>query len=88
MVTLDASELGILSRVIPQGEPSFSPQFADEILKWRFSESDHSRMSELAAKARAGTMTEKEKTEAENFERINCLLGLLQSKARRALHRQ
>jgi hypothetical protein len=44
-------------------------------------------MDELAAKARAGTLQAEERAEAENYEHVGHLLALMQSKARRSLHR-
>jgi len=39
----------------------------------------------LAAKAQAGTLTEEEQTEVEAYSRVGSLLGILRSKARKAL---
>ena len=45
-------------------------------------------MRTLAAKARAGTLTSDEQAEVEAYSRIGSLLGILKSKARRALKRR
>jgi len=45
-------------------------------------------MPTLAAKARAGTLTSDELAEVEAYSRIGSLLGILKSKARRALKRR
>ncbi len=75
----------ILSRVIAPHEAGFPPGVAAEVLKWGFDESDQQRMSELAAKARQGSLTVEEQAEAESFERVSSFLGLIKSKARRSL---
>lgn len=82
---LENSEAVILARVIaPQSTP-ISPAVAEELLKWGFSASDQERMSDLAAKARSGTLTPAESLEIEGFERVSSFLGLVKSKARQAL---
>lgn len=75
----------ILTRVILPESPTMSPDAAREVLKLKFSADDQQRMSELASKARAGTLTVEEQCEAAGFERVSSLLGLLKSKARRSL---
>ena len=45
-------------------------------------------MHELASKARAGALTTNERSEIEAYSRINSLLGIIKSKARRALKRR
>jgi hypothetical protein len=81
----DTSELAILSRVLRPEQPAFSPAAAHDILALDFSAEDKDRMQELAAKARAGTLTAAEEAEITNYERIGHLLNILQSKARRSL---
>jgi hypothetical protein len=80
--TIDAQ---ILTRVIAPDEPTLSPEAARGILSLSFHDQDRKRMSELAEKARQGTLTDSEREEIEGFERISSLLGLLQSKARVSL---
>ena len=82
---VDASEVSILNRILRPGEPTFSPEGAQDILSLGFSESDKQRMRELSAKARAGTLTADEDAEAGRYELLGHLLGILQSKARRSL---
>jgi hypothetical protein len=65
-----------------------SPSAARALLKFRFSECDHALMGELAAKARAGSLTPDEQTELDTFERLGCLLDIVHSKARRALKKK
>jgi hypothetical protein len=81
------SQAAILSRLIKPETDDLSPDAARSLLRLRFDESDLSRMDELAARAREGALTEEERSEVENYERVGHLLALLHSKARRALSR-
>ena len=78
-------EAAILARLIGSDEPMLSPAAAKGILALEFDQTDKDRMHELAAKARAGSLTSKEQAEVEAYSRVGSLLGILQSKARRAL---
>lgn len=84
--TTENAEATILSRVIAAETPTLSPAVASELLKWGFGESDKHRMADLAAKARAGTLSEEEHAEIESYERVSSFLGLVKSKARRSLN--
>jgi hypothetical protein len=84
-MTPPAIEADIMSRLINVDEPSFSPEAARGILSLQFSEDDKRRMRELSEKARQGTLSGGEQTEAEGYARVGSLVGLLHSKARRAL---
>ena len=78
---LDAA---IWERVVHFDQPP-SPTAARELLKLQFSKEDRKRIGDLAAKARAGKLTAKERGQAETYERLGCLLDILHSKARRVL---
>jgi hypothetical protein len=78
-------EAAILSRLVVPTRPSLSPAAAEGLLALGFDQVDKDRMHELAAKARAGTLTPAEQAEVEAYSRIGSLLGILHSKARRAL---
>lgn len=88
MSTSAIDESAILARVIGSNEPQLPPSVATELLKWGFNETDKQRMSELAAKARLGTLTTEEEVETESFERVSSFLSLVKSKARRSLKTQ
>ena len=60
---------------------------AQTLLGLDFQPGDRERMDELAEKARAGTLTPRERKEAETFNRVALLLALLQSKARQSIGR-
>ena len=84
MSTVTIDESTVLARVIAPDEPSLSPAVANEFLKWGFSDADKIRMSELAAKARLGTLSPDDQIEIEVFERVSSFWGLVKSKARRS----
>ena len=63
-------------------------QAAEGILSLGFSEQQQQRMRELAGKARSGDLTEQERAEADSFERVSSLLGILQSKARVSMRQE
>ena len=68
-------------------EEELSPRVARAILGLSFPKNDISRMHELSAKARAGTLTPEEDAEMDNFERVGSILSTLKSKARQVLKR-
>src|SRR5262249_27485286 len=82
-----AREAEILKRVILPNQQALSESVAREFLAYGFDENDRQMMQELSEKARQGTMTEKEALEADGYERVGSLVGILQSKARHALRR-
>jgi hypothetical protein len=83
-----SKEAAILARLVGPDEPALSPAAAEAMLTLRFSPADRDRMNDLAAKARAGTLTDDEQAEVEAYSRVSSLLGILNSKARRALKRR
>jgi len=83
--TIESVESTILARVIAADALPLPSVVASELLKWGFPEPDKQRMTELAAKARRGTLTAEEQVEAEGYERVSSFLGLVKSKARRSL---
>ena len=79
------TEAAIFSRLVEPDKSGFSISAARAILKLNFSETDKTRMRELAAKAREGSLSAAEQIEIDNYERVGALLGILWSKARRSL---
>jgi hypothetical protein len=75
----------ILVRTIRPEEGNLSIEAARAILTFQLSPSDRERVNELAARARAGTLISEERAELDEYERIACLLELMQSKARLSL---
>jgi hypothetical protein len=80
-----AQEAEILKRVILPDAAALPKAVAQEFLAYTFAEKDRERMRELSEKARQGTLTAEETAEAEGFERVGSLLGILQSKARQSI---
>lgn len=68
-------------------DDDLSPRVARAILKLSFREDQISRMHELSAKARAGTLTPEEDIVMDNYERAGSILSTLKSKARQVLKR-
>jgi hypothetical protein len=87
LTDLPNHEAAILGRLAGQ-EPSFSVATAEGLLALDFDPADKDRMHALSAKARSGKLTRKEHAEIEAYSRISSLLGILKSKARRALNRR
>src|SRR5437588_5378032 len=81
---LPTHEAAILARLLGPDNPKLSKATAKGILTLAFSPADKDRMDLLAAKARAGELTDGEQHEVEAYSRISSLLGILKSKARRA----
>jgi len=75
----------ILVRTILPEEGDLPIEAARSILKFQLSQADRERVNELAAKARAGTLMSEERAELDEYERITCLVELMQSKARLSL---
>jgi hypothetical protein len=84
--TLQAETSAWTQAIRFQGD--LSPEAARALLGFGFSAEDQERMRQLAAKARAGTLTPQEQVAIDTFERLGCLLDILHSQARRALKRR
>lgn len=82
---IPSTEGAIWGRIIDPQAGNLSQASAQSLLELDFEPADRRRMDELADKARAGTLTAKERREAEVFNRVAHLLALLQSKARQSL---
>ncbi len=82
---IESSDLAILARVFVPDVPSLSPVVARALLTLKFDAADLFQMGELAAKARAGTLTSDEESLSGAYERVGSFLALLKSKARRSL---
>ncbi len=79
------SEVAIFSRVLQPDDATLPVAAARAILTLAFTQADKERMRELAAKARAGTLTPDEDDETTNYERVGHILSLWKLKARRSL---
>jgi hypothetical protein len=88
--TLDSSDetgVAILNRVIHPDDATLTPDAARTFLSLRFEKEDERRMNRLAAKARRGTLTDREQAAAEQYNMVSHMLALLQAKARQSLKR-
>ena len=81
------TEAAILNRLLNLDDEELTPEVARFVLGIRFRDSDHARMDELAAKARAGTLAQAEQRELESYIHVGDVLALWHSKARRVLSR-
>jgi hypothetical protein len=77
----------ILERLIEPAKDDLTPEAAQYLLRLDFPRKDHQRLQRLSAKASAGTLSDKERAELDDYLRVADLLALMQSKARRALQR-
>jgi hypothetical protein len=81
----DTSEAAIFGRLFETRNGSFSQELARAILEVAFSETDQTRMEELAQKNQRGLLTPKEREELRNYVKVGDLLAILHSKARQVL---
>ena len=79
------SEAALWNRLLDPVDPELSPDVARYILTLSFPQPDIDRMSELAEKARQGSLAIEEHIELDNYERVGHVLSLMKSKARKAL---
>ncbi len=82
---ITTNEATILARVIAPADTGLTPEAARSILGWKFPQSDVERMTLLSEKANAGTLTDTEQEELNNYERVGHLIGIAQSNARVSL---
>src|SRR5438876_714259 len=81
----DNTGVAILDRVMQPDDVTFTRDAARTFLSLRFSGKDERRMNRLAAKARRGSLTAKERYEADQYNLVSHLIAFLQAKARRTL---
>ena len=79
------SDAAILSRAIQPERGDLSAEAAQSLLKITLDQRDLDRAHQLALKAQAGTLSDKEQEEIACYRRVGYLLSLLQSKARTSL---
>ena len=82
---IEPNEVSVFGRIVDSSNAHMSKAAAEGILALAFSSDDKNRLRELAAKARDGTLTRREKKEVEVFSRVGSMLGVLKSKCRRKL---
>lgn len=82
------NEAVILRRILDPTKATLSAAAARSILAIELGEEDRQRLRELAAKARAGSLTPEEQTEIETYGRVGSLISILKSNARMSLRRR
>lgn len=82
-----ANEVDILGRLFLNGRKELTRQKARLFLELEFSQADESRINELSAKNQEATLTDAEREELIGYAKAGCLLGILHSRARRALRK-
>jgi hypothetical protein len=85
MSTAIESGTDILLRAIRTSEADLPPEASRWLLRVQLSPEDCEKVNQLAAKARAGTLTSEERSELDELERVTSFLELMQSKARLSL---
>ena len=75
----------VWERTIRPTERNLSADAARYFLSLEFTDGDRARMNHLAARARAGCLSETEAAELGNFMQLGWFMDLLKSKARLAL---
>jgi hypothetical protein len=84
-VMTEGSAVGIWKRAIEPAAGTLPPAEARALLHLKLAEADLDRADALAAKARAGELTQEEERELDNYLTIGSVLEFLKSKARRSL---
>ena len=85
IATTDNSAASILGRAIQPQAGTLPMPAARFILSLDLPEADRQRLTHLAAKSGAGSLTPEEEQEIENFRNVGRMLDLLKSKARLSL---
>jgi hypothetical protein len=75
----------VWERTIQPKKADLAREAARFFLKVQFADGDRERMNRPAAKARAGSLSEEETAELENFMQLGLFLDLMKSKSRRSL---
>ncbi len=79
------AEVAILGRLFLDGKAALTPPRARYLLDLDFADADKERMRDLAARNGAGRLSAAERQELLGYAKAGCLLGILRSRARRAL---
>jgi hypothetical protein len=82
---MPSTEGAIWARIVDPETGDLTRAAAQTFLELDFNIADRRRMDELAEKASAGSLTPRERKDAEAYNRVAHLLALLQSKARQSL---
>ena len=75
----------VWERTIQPGQAGLTPDAARYFLQLRFDAADLARMNELAATARAGSLSKEQESELDSYMQLGWFLDLMKSKARLSL---
>ena len=78
-------DVAIIAHIIEPERGDLSLAAARAMLKFDFVPSDHERMNVLIKTAQAGTLTDAEQREIDDYDRVGHLLAMMHSKARKVL---
>jgi hypothetical protein len=84
-VVTSNTEAAILARIIESDVTAITPDVARYLLSMQLTSADKERVNELSAKARAGSLNQRETQELDSYLHIGRLLAVMQSRARRLL---
>ena len=76
------AQVGVIERMLQSGSGEMTREAASAVLQWRMAEGDQAKVSQLSAKARAGTLTPEEASELDWYLLLGDFLSVVQSKAR------
>ena len=82
---IESSLAEVWEHTIQPGRADLTPDAARYFLQLHFAETDLARMNQLAAEARAGSLTKEEESELDNYMQLGWFLDLMKSKARLSL---
>jgi hypothetical protein len=80
---VETTEAAMLGRVMRPDEVGWSVETARAILNLGFPVADQARMTQLAEKAQAGSLSADEQSELENYRHVGRLLEVMKSRARK-----
>jgi len=82
---VERAQAAIWTRLFQSVEPALAPDVARAILALDFPPQDKAHLRSLAAKARAGELSELEQAELDTYGQLGSIVSILKSKARIAL---
>jgi hypothetical protein len=82
---VERAQAAIWTRIFQSVEPALAAEVARAILALDFPPEDKARLRALAAKARAGELTDLEQAELDTYGQLGSVVSILKSKARVAL---
>ena len=85
MIGTTLTEADILADVLAPDQGDLSAEFAQSVLRWKFSRRATAHINKLALRNQSGTISVEERDELERYLRVGSFLNLLQAKARRSL---